>query len=186
MKVLVIVIHPNLAESRINRRLAEAVSALENVTCRDLYSEFGNLSMIDAFPMQLERETVLQNDRIVFQHPIYWYSAPALLKKWVEDVLTDDWAFGPHGTKLKGKEWMHCVSCAGPLSSYTPGGFNGFSVSEFLRPYQQIAKLCGMHFCPTFAVHDVYNLTDQELDEYSRMYAKTITDVNIHHLEQYK
>ena len=35
---------------------------------------------------------------IVFQHPFYWYSTPAILKEWQDLVLEHGWAYGAGGT----------------------------------------------------------------------------------------
>ena len=50
------------------------------------------------------------------------------MKKWIEDILLDNWAWGESGKGLLGKEWLHAVSCAGDLNSYRPGDFNGYSL----------------------------------------------------------
>jgi len=47
---------------------------------------------------------LLEHDRIVLQFPMYWYSMPPLLKKWLDDVLTYNFAYGSKGDKLKGKD----------------------------------------------------------------------------------
>ena len=174
MKVLVNVFHPDLEKSRINKAMIGAIANQPSITVRDMYEEYGHLSFKDSIPVDKEKEVVVNYDRVVFQHPIYWYSGPPLLKKWVEDVLTEDWAFGEKGNDLRGKEWMHAVSCGGSRESYQPGGFNAYSLGEFLRSYQQVSVLCKMNFCPTFAIHHVFHLSDEQLAVATQEYVDTL------------
>ena len=53
----------------------------------DLYPDF----KIDVAE---EQKHLAAADRIILQFPFYWYSTPALLKQWQDDVLTYGWAFG--------------------------------------------------------------------------------------------
>ncbi len=48
---------------------------------------------------------------MVFQFPIYWFSVPSFLKKWIDEVLTYNWAYGrKSGYKLGGKKVAIAVS----------------------------------------------------------------------------
>ncbi|MCW5200358.1 NAD(P)H-dependent oxidoreductase, partial [Desulfobulbus sp. F4] len=75
-RILLNLFHPNLDLSRGNRMLAEEARKLPNLTFRDMYQEYPDFK-IDA---KKEQELLLEHDLIVFQHPIRWYSGPALLK----------------------------------------------------------------------------------------------------------
>lgn len=50
-----------------------------------------------------EQEALKKADVIVWQFPIYWYSAPAKMKQWIDDVLAYGFAYGSGGNALKGK-----------------------------------------------------------------------------------
>ena len=65
----------------LTERLIAAVQNLENVTINDLYEEYPDFYI----HVKREQELLLSHDIIVFQHPLYWYSCPALLKQW-EDL----------------------------------------------------------------------------------------------------
>ncbi len=43
--------------------------------------------------MQREQARVDAADALIFVFPIYWWSLPALLKGWIDCVLTGGWAF---------------------------------------------------------------------------------------------
>ena len=122
---------------------------------------------------------MLEHDRIVFQHPFFWYSVPPLMKKWFDDVLTYGWAYGPGGTALKGKEWLSAISAGGPADAYQAGGYNNYSMSELLKPIQQTANLIGMTFLPAFILHGAVQVTPEEIENSARDYLAHITDTEL-------
>src|SRR5947208_761313 len=63
---------------------------------------------------------------VVMQHPIQWYSMPALMKLWVDEVLTYGWAYGQGGTALQGKDLWLVGTTGGPESSYHPQSYNRY------------------------------------------------------------
>jgi glutathione-regulated potassium-efflux system ancillary protein KefG len=148
-RVLVLFAHPVLERSRVNRRLADAVRELDGVRIHDLYEEYPSL----AIDVNREQELLVEHDVIVFQHPFYWYSAPAILKEWQDLVLEHGWAYGHGGTKLRGKITLNAITTGGPESSYHHDGYNRFTLRELLSPWDQTAHLCGMRFLAPFAVH---------------------------------
>jgi len=82
-KIAILLFHPLIHQSRVNSKLIGAVSGMEGVTTRfmyDLYPDFH----ID---VKVERQMLMDHDVIVWQHPLYWYSAPALLKEWLETLV---------------------------------------------------------------------------------------------------
>jgi len=148
-RILVLFAHPVLERSRVNRRLVDAIRGVEGVTIHDLYEAYPTL-WID---VAREQELLLANDVIVFQHPFYWYSTPAILKEWQDLVLEHGWAYGDGGTKLRGKLTLNALSTGGPPQAYEKGGYNRFTIRELLAPWDQTAYLCGMKFLAPFVVH---------------------------------
>ncbi|MBD2068401.1 NAD(P)H-dependent oxidoreductase [Leptolyngbya sp. FACHB-671] len=148
-KVLVILAHPNFAESRGNKALVEAVQEIPSVKIHYLYERYPNWQI----DVQVEQELLRSHDLIVLQHPLQWYSVPPLLKKWMDDVLTYGFAYGEAGTALKGKELMPVVTAGGLSEMYVAGGAVNFTMSELLRPIQQTANFCGMSYKTPFVVH---------------------------------
>ena len=100
MKTLVNVFHPKLEQSTVNRLWAQRLEGLPDVTVRRVYSLYPD-GKID---VAAEQAALLAHDRLVFQHPFFWYSVPPLMKQWFDDVLTYNWAYGPQGKALAGKE----------------------------------------------------------------------------------
>ena len=148
-RILVLFAHPVLERSRVNRRLVEAIRDIEGVRVHDLYEEYPTL----AIDVQREQALLLEHDVLVFQHPFYWYSCPAILKEWQDLVLEHGWAYGVGGTKLRGKITLNAITTGGPATAYQKGGYNRFSVRELLSPWDQTAHLCGMRFLAPFTVH---------------------------------
>ncbi len=148
-KVLVLFAHPVLERSRVNRKLLDTIRGIDSVTIHDLYEVYPTL----AIDVQREQELLLAHDAIVFQHPFYWYSAPAILKEWQDLVLEHGWAYGAGGTHLRGKITFNVISTGGPEHAYKKDGYNRFTMRELLAPWDQTAHLCGMRFLAPFVVH---------------------------------
>ncbi|KRE89161.1 NADPH oxidoreductase [Frateuria sp. Soil773] len=161
MKILLLAAHPDLARSRINRLWFESLSALPNVTARDL-AQVGGPQM--RFRREQEHDLLLAHDRIVMQFPFHWYAAPAVLKAWIDEVYSDGFAYGQGGDKLKGKELLLATSTGGPADSYHAGNFNNFSMDELLKPYQQTALLTGMTYLRPFVFHGMALASDDEIN----------------------
>lgn len=168
---LVLLAHPNLQKSRVNRALAEAISGLEHVTVHDLYDTYPHF-VID---VKREQELLLQHQRIVFQHPFYWYSSPALLKEWQDQVLEYGFAYGHAGTALAGKEFLTVCSAGGDASTYSREGRNHFSMAELLTPFQQTARLCNMVWQPPLVFHDVLDWNHEQLEGAKEQYRHTLS-----------
>lgn len=169
-RVLVLFAHPVLERSRVNRRLVSALRDVENVSIHDLYASYPTLNINVA----REQELLLSHDVIVFQHPFYWYSVPAILKEWQDLVLEHGWAYGAGGTKLQGKITFNAVTTGGPATAYAKGGYNRFTVRELLSPWDQTAHLCGMRYLAPFAVHAALRIASdddvaQRREDYRRL-----------------
>ena len=148
-RVLVLFAHPVLERSRVNKRLVAAIRDLSGVTIHDLYEAYPTF----AIDVAREQELLREHDIVVFQHPFYWYSTPAILKEWQDLVLEHGWAYGHSGTQLRGKITFNAITTGGPESAYRTGGYNRFTIRELLAPWDQTAHLCGMRFLAPFAVH---------------------------------
>ena len=128
--------------------MAEAIGALDGVTLVDLYAEYPD------FQIDIDREQaqLLAHDVIVFQHPLYWYSTPAILKEWQDLVLEHGFAYGTEGTALHGKIFFSALTAGGLEAAYCAEGYNHFTIRELLHPMEQTAMLCGMTYLPPFAL----------------------------------
>lgn len=151
-KVLIQFAHPAISRSKINAALRAAVENLEDVTFNDLYSAYPDF-LID---VKKEQRLCEEHDVIIFQHPFYWYSTPAIMKEWLDLVLEHGWAYGKLATALKGKIFLQAISAGGDDSTYRKGGYNEFTIRELTSPYRATAKLCKMDWLPPFAVLGIH------------------------------
>ena len=148
--ILVISGHPDLSQSHTNRlildRLQQALPDLQIRALDRLYPDY----RID---VASEQAALRAAKVIVLQFPLYWYSVPALLKKWIDEVMTFNFAYGPEGDKLKGKPLLLSLTVGGPQESYRTLGYNHFAIPELLKPLEQLAYLTGMIFEPPIWSH---------------------------------
>ena len=176
--ILVIVAHPELEQSRANRRLLEAARALQRelpasrLAVRDLYALYPDY-LID---VAVEQAALAAATLVVWQQPIRWYSMPPLLKLWVDDVLTYGWAYGPEGTALRGKDLWLVASTGGPEDSYRPESYNRYFFDAFLPPYEQTAALCGMRFLPPLILHGAHKASESDLAAHVDSYVQRLAD----------
>ena len=146
--ILILFGHPAFKRSTINAALREAVETLEGVTFHDLYASYPDF-LID---VSHEQQLCKSHDVIIFQHPFYWYSTPAIIKEWFDLVLEHEWAYGLNGSALKGKITFQALTAGGSPESYGADGSNRFSIRELTAPFRAMANLCGMDWLPPFAV----------------------------------
>lgn len=170
-KVLVLFAHPALEKSRVNRRLIDALNGLDGVTVNDLYDSYPEFDV----DVRREQELLTAHDVVVLQHPFYWYSTPALFKQWQDLVLEHGWAYGSKGKALKGKLTFNAITTGGGETAYQPEGFNKFTISQFLVPFEQTARLCSMKYLPPFVVHGTHRLSDTDIQQNIEDYIAILT-----------
>ncbi len=176
--ILVVFAHPAFERSRINRLMLDQATALDNVAVCDLYELYPDF-YID---VAAEQQKLREHDIIVLQHPLYWYSCPALMKEWIDLVFEPGFAYGPGADALKGKWLLTATSAGGKLESYTREGHNGATVQELLLPFNRTATLCGMRYLPPFVVHSGHKLKRDEIQEYADQYGELLTEFREEHI----
>ena len=159
-RILVLYAHPAPHRSRINRHLADAARSLDGVLLHDLYETYPD------FFIDVAREQALLKgaELVVFLHPLRWYSMPALLKEWVDTVLTPGRAYGPGATALRGKGYLLAVTTGSQEQAYAAGERHGRPFADFLPPFEQTAALCGMRWLAPHILHGANGASDQVLD----------------------
>jgi glutathione-regulated potassium-efflux system ancillary protein KefG len=170
---LLVVAHPALHRSRANASLLDAARARREITLHDLYEEYADF-LID---VEAEQQRLLDHRLIILQFPMYWYSTPALLKEWLDMVWLHGFAYGREGIRLRGKTLMVAVTTGGDADAYHPTGINRFSITEFLRPLEQTANLCGLTWAEPFIVHDSIQMDDAGRQEAAAAYAARLAEV---------
>ena len=169
-KILILFAHPAFQKSLINKTLIEAIKNLEGVTINNLYEKYPDF-FID---VPVEQKLLTEHDIIIWHHPFYWYSAPALIKEWMDLVLQHGFAYGTHGRALEGKWAMSCISTGGRKEVYSADGKNRYTINQFLAPFIQSASLCRMTNLPPFVVHGSHTLNGNQIKKYADDYKSVI------------
>ncbi|MGR3208317.1 NAD(P)H-dependent oxidoreductase [Bacillus glycinifermentans] len=170
MKVLVLAVHPNMEQSAVNKAFVEELKGEPNITVHELYKEYPD----EVIDVEKEQRLLEEHDRIVFQFPLYWYSSPPLLKKWLDHVLLYGWAYGSTGKALHGKEFMVAVSAGAGEEAYQAGGSNHYSISELLRPFQATSNFIGTTYLPPYVFYQAGTAGKSELAEGAKQYREHV------------
>jgi glutathione-regulated potassium-efflux system ancillary protein KefG len=169
--ILIQFAHPAFKKSRINKALLAAITGLEQVTINDLYEAYPDFDI----DVRREQKLLLEHDIIVFQHPLFWYSTPALLKQWEDLVLEYGFAYGEEGTKLAGKRFLTATTAGGPENAYQRDGHNYYQIRELLTPIEQTVRLCAMIYLPPFVVFGALGIKyESEAQTYANRYRELI------------
>jgi len=160
MKTLVIVIHPDMQKSVINKKWMETIKQYpDRYTVHPLYEVYPD-SKIN---VEAEQQLIEQHDKIVFQFPFYWFNCPPLFKQWLDEVLTHGWAYGSKsGFKMKGKNIALAISLGSDEPDYSTGGKYNYTLDELLRPFELSFDYVKANYRPPFAWYGMeYNATDE-------------------------
>ena len=110
--------------------------------------------------------------RTNFQFPIYWFSAPALFKKYMDEVYAYGVFFGMGSESnnsdkpqkygfsnglMNGKKYMLSITTNAPEEAYgdPDGFFEGKDLEEFLFNIHKTHQFCGMEPLKSFAANNV-------------------------------
>jgi len=157
--ICIIHAHPYLRRSRTNRALADAVSAIPDTDLRPLYDLYPDFDI----DVAAEQRALVNARLIVWMHPMFWYSVPALLKHWFDKVLAYGFAYGEGGTALRGKHVLWVPTAGGEIDTFAPGAKHGFEFPAFAPPLEQTARFCGMEWETPHVVHGANLLDESEL-----------------------
>ncbi|MBE8713047.1 NAD(P)H-dependent oxidoreductase [Sphingobacterium hungaricum] len=169
MKTLIIVTHPNLQQSVVNKRWLEEIGKFpEKFTIHNLYKTYPD-QKIDVLA---EQELIENHDKIIFQFPFYWFSSPPLLKQWLDEVLTYGWAYGSKsGYKLEGKKIALAISVGGAEEEYRDAEKYGQSLETLTYPLKLSFDYVKADYQPLFAsygfeINAEKEVVDKSADDY--------------------
>lgn len=157
--ILVIHAHPYPVHSRAVAGLLAGIRDLPGLAVRSLYDLYPDFD-IDAVA---ERRALEGADLVVWLHPLYWYTTPALLKHWFEQVLVKGWAYGEGGEALKGKPCLWAVTTGGDEEAFSAAGRHHHAFSAFVPVVEQTARFCGMQWLEPFILHGGHRIDDAQL-----------------------
>ncbi|GAX04734.1 NADPH-quinone reductase [Secundilactobacillus pentosiphilus] len=172
IKTLVVVGHPQIEDSSTQQFLKEAAK-LPDVTWHSLTGFDVNVTA--------EQTLIEQADRLVLQFPLYWYAAPAILKNWLDQVLTRQFAYPGATGGLIGKELGTVVTLGSPARNFAAGASEGYSLSQVMTPFQALAHKLQMSFLPTFAVDQFGYQSDEMKARLLIQYQRYLTQEQLGH-----
>ncbi|SDK82288.1 NAD(P)H dehydrogenase (quinone) [Catalinimonas alkaloidigena] len=124
-----------------------------------------------------EHEKLAAADVVIFQFPLWWFGFPAILKGWVDRVLSYGVAYGaPAGGSYKtgpyrGKRAMLSLTTGSAELTFVAGGRHG-DLNTLLFPIQHgILHFTGMDVLPPFVAWAPQHATDEERQRYLALYA---------------
>ena len=173
--ILVIAAHPQLAQSRVTRRLIAAAGKAAlgtpgRVVVHELYARYPDY-FID---VPAEQAALQAAQLVVWLHPVHWYGMPPLMKLWLDEVFTFGWAYGPGGQALRGKDLWLVTSTGGTADSYRPDGHNRYFFDAFLHPYEQTAALCGLRWLPPLVLHGAHRSEEATLQAHAAVFTQRL------------
>lgn len=170
MKVLIIFGHPAFQMSTVNKELIRGLDQIDGVTFHDIYEEYPEMDI----DIDHEQALLKEHDCIVFMHPFYWYSTPAIFKEWQDLVLEHGWAYGSEGNELKGKIFFSVITTGGPQIAYQRGGYQNYTIRDLLAPIFQTAILCKMTLLPPFVTHGTHRIAPEKVEAHRTKYHRIL------------
>lgn len=170
MRKLVIITHPDMENSVVNRMWKNALIS-EQIDVVDLYELYSE-NKID---VEREQERLMNYETIVFQFPLYWYSSPPLLKQYQDEVFLFNFAYGPEGTKLRDKKFAIATTVGSLEDDYSEEGSNQYTLETLLSPFIATINYIGAKYKGHFAQYGTVNhATNAELIEGSKRYIEFV------------
>ncbi|WP_343744527.1 NAD(P)H-dependent oxidoreductase [Chitinophaga sp.] len=165
-RVLINFAHPALEKSRVHKQLLATIRGIKGITINDLYEWYPDLDI----DVAREQQLLEKHDIILLQHPFYWYSAPAIIKQWLDLVLEHGWAYGHTGKALQGKYFGNVISAGSSERNYQPEGIHQYQVHQFLLPYSQTAALCNMQYAAPYVIYGVHRMDIEDIRTAAEQY----------------
>lgn len=163
-KVLVVITHPKLDTSVINKSWVEALNKHPEKYIVHHLNEVYPDGEIDVKAEQALLESV---DKVVFQFPFYWFNCPPLLKKWIDKVLSHGWAYGANsGYKLAGKKIALALSAGIKDEDYQASGRYRYTLEQLTSPFEITFLYVKADYQPLYAFYGAeYHPTKEEVAE---------------------
>ena len=161
MKTLIIVSHPNIENSTINKRFVEEAKKYpEKYTVHELNTIYPD-GKID---VEHEQKLVETHGNIVLQFPFFWFNCPPMIKKWLDEVLTHGWAYGSHGgDKFVNRKVALAVSTGIKKEDYSEQGRYHYTLEQLLTPFETTFRYTGADYRPFFAFYGAEYQPSEEL-----------------------
>lgn len=169
MKTLIIVTHPDMKNSLVNKRWVKALQQFpDRFHIHQLYEAYPD----EKIDVAAEQKLIEQYDKIVFQFPYYWFNSPSMLKKWLDEVLTHGWAYGSKsGYKMQGKKIALAISLGVEEHELSNSGIYKYPLTELTRPFELSFEYVKADYRPLFAYYGIeFNSSDERIEKSVPLY----------------
>ncbi|MCO6564880.1 MAG: NAD(P)H-dependent oxidoreductase [Apibacter sp.] len=171
MKTLVIIGHPDLSNSTINKRWVKEIEKYpEMFTVHSLYNTYPNYSI----DVEKEQKLIEQHENIILQYPLYWFNCPALLKKWIDDVFTYGWAYGSKGDKMKDKKIALAISAGSKEENYKKDRNYSVTIDDLILPFKITSDYMNSNFKGYFILYGTNSIRTDALEKSAEQYISFI------------
>lgn len=153
MKTLVIIIHPDIEGSVVNKRWLEELNKHpDKFVIHQLHKVYPD----ERIDVGAEQKLIERHHKIVFQFPFYWFNCPPFFKKWLDEVLTYGWAYGSNsGYMVAGKKIALAISAGIDEHEYHPAKKYKYTLAELLRPFELTFEYVKADYRPFFAYYGI-------------------------------
>ncbi len=166
MKKLIIVSHPNIEKSVINKRWTEELAKYpDHFTIHNIYTAYPD-GKID---IEKEQKLIEAHDALILQYPLYWFNCPPFLKQWLDDVFTYGWAYGSKGNSLKDKKIALALSAGIDKEDFQEDGEWKVSIEQLILPFKTTALYTKSDFRGHFVLYGSENGVNSEALEKSAL-----------------
>ena len=142
MQTLLLFAHSYFKDSAVNKALIEEANTLDSVCVQNLSLLYPDYHIDTKAQINLVREA----KSIIWQFPLFWYSVPALLKHWQDEVLTPIYREPIFADKSFGV----VTTMGGSKKDYE--GSNA-SIEELLKPIYYGFERRTMRIKPLFCIY---------------------------------
>jgi putative NADPH-quinone reductase len=158
MKTLVVVAHPDIETSVINKAWLEELRKYpELYTVHELYNVYPDWQI----DVAQEQKLIEAHEKFVLQFPVFWFSSPPLLKKWLDDVLTYGWAYGSgSGYKMQNRKVALAVTAGIKEQDYSSTGRYKYSLDEILLPFEITTNYVNATYGSYYAFYGTESASD--------------------------
>jgi glutathione-regulated potassium-efflux system ancillary protein KefF len=157
---LMILAHPDISASIANKTISERVKEYHpELEIRNIFEQSKNYH----FDVKNEQEALLRHELIILQFPMYWYNMPAILKGWIDQVFTYQFAYGSNGNKLRGKFLMPSITIGQSKENFENKGVS--IIDSLLLPLKKTAEYSGMKYLQPELLFDISTVTGHSHEE---------------------
>lgn len=122
--------------------------------------------------LNVEMQNLMDVDILIFNFPLWWFGMPAILKGWVDRVLSYGFAYGgsygmgKDGGRFKGKKAFLNITTGSPQALYQKDSGHHRTIDDILLNINKgILELVGFEVLPANVLFGVSRATHEEREK---------------------